>query len=113
MPRRSATLRSQTSPLFGGLSPRGKRIFNGLLLLGACLLVGNALVGENGLVDSLEAARQHQRLADDVERLRVENRQLRDEADRLRTDPGAVEEVARQELGLIKPGELVFTVVDK
>ncbi len=113
MPRRRATLRSQTSPLFGGLSPRGKRIFNGLLLLGACLLVGNALVGENGLVDSLEAARQHQRLADDVERLRVENRQLRDEADRLRTDPGAVEEVARQELGLIKPGELVFTVVDK
>ena len=113
MPRRSATLRSQTSPPFGGLSPRGKRIFNSLLLLGACLLVGNALVGENGLVDSLEAARQHQRLVADVERLRAENRQLRDAAERLRTDPGAVEEVARQELGLIKPGELVFTVVDR
>ncbi len=113
MPRRSATLKSQTSPPFGGLSPRGKRVFNSLLLLGACLLVGNALVGENGLVDSLEAARQHQRLVENVERLRAENRQLRDEAERLRNDPGAVEEVARGELGLIEPGELVFTVVDR
>ena len=112
MPRRNAVLRSQT-PSIRGLSPQGRRIFNYLLLLGACLFVGNALVGEDGLVDSLEAARQHQRLVADVERLRTENRQLRDEADRLRSDPGAVEEVARRELGLIQPGELVFTVVDR
>ncbi len=112
MPRRNTVLRSQTTS-FRGLSPQGRRIFNGLLLLGACLLVGNALVGEDGLVDSLEAARQHQRLVADVERLRTENRQLRDTADRLRTEPGAIEEVARRELGLIKPGELVFTVVDR
>lgn len=96
-----------------GLSPQGRRIFNGLLLFGVCLFVGNALVGEDGLVDSLEAARQHQRLVADVERLRTENRELRDKADRLRNDPGAVEEVARRELGLIKPGERVFTVVDR
>ena len=112
MPRRNAVLRSQT-PSFRGLSPQGRRFFNGLLLLGVCLFVGNALVGEDGLVDSLEVARQHQRLVADVERLRTENRELRDEADRLRSDPGAVEEIARRELGLIQPGELVFTVVDR
>ena len=112
MPRRNAILRSQV-PSNRGVSPRGKRIFNGLLLLGACLLVGNALVGEDGLIDSLEAARQHQGLVADVERLRTENRDLRDEADRLRTDPGAIEELARRELDLIKPGEVAFTVVER
>jgi cell division protein FtsB len=113
MTRRSVILKSQTPPIFKGLSPRFRRIFNGLLLLGACLLVGNAVVGEDGLVDSLEARRQHQRLMADVERLRIENERLRHDADRLRTDPAAVEDVARRELGLIRPGELVFLVVDK
>jgi cell division protein FtsB len=37
---------------------------------------------------------------------------LREEARRLREDPTAVEEIARRELGLIKPGERLFIVKD-
>ena len=37
---------------------------------------------------------------------------LRDTARRLREDPATIEEVARRELGLIKPGEQLFIVRD-
>ena len=39
-------------------------------------------------------------------------RSLRDMARRLREDPAAIEEQARRELGLIKPGEVLFIVKD-
>ena len=44
--------------------------------------------------------------------LRTENARLREEARRLREDPAAIEEIARRELGLIKPGEKLFIVRD-
>ena len=45
-------------------------------------------------------------------RLRIDNARLRDEARRLREEPAAIEEVARRELGLIRPGETVFIIKD-
>ena len=44
--------------------------------------------------------------------LRHDNLALRrDEADRLKSDPRAIEAVARQELGMLAPGERVVFVV--
>ena len=74
------------------------------------VLVINALVGERGLMETLRARRQHQELVSSIERLRAENARLRDEARRLRSDPGTIEALARKELGLIKPGELLFII---
>jgi len=74
------------------------------------VLVINALVGERGLMETLRARRQHQELVSSIERLRAENARLREEARRLRSDPATIEAVARKELGLIKPGELLFIV---
>ncbi len=39
--------------------------------------------------------------------------QLKKNQDRLRTDPHFVERVAREEIGMAKPGELVFKFVDE
>jgi cell division protein FtsB len=47
-----------------------------------------------------------------IERLRAENVRLREDARRLRSDPGTIEALARQELGLIKPGEVLFIIKD-
>jgi cell division protein FtsB len=40
----------------------------------------------------------------------AENARLREEVNALRHDLGAVERVAREELGLVKPGEIVFQI---
>jgi cell division protein FtsB len=78
----------------------------------AVVLVIDALFGDKGLFKTIRIRRQYQDLDASIARLRSENARMRDEARRLREDPGAVEEVARRELGLIKPGEMVFIVKD-
>lgn len=87
-----------------------RRTLQMLLVFVTLVLVINALVGERGLTETLRARKQHQELVTSIERLRSENARLRDEARRLRSDPSTIEALARQELGLIKPGEMLFIV---
>ena len=89
-----------------------RRTLQMLLVFVTLVLVINALVGERGLMETLRARKQHQELVGSIERLRTENARLRDEARRLRTDPATIEALARQELGLIKPGEMLFIIKD-
>ena len=101
--------RSQTS----SVSPaRRRRTLQMLLAFVTLVLIINALVGERGLMETLRARRQHQELVAAIDRLRADNARLREEARRLRTDPAAIEALARQELGLIKPGEMLFIIKD-
>ncbi|HXT69956.1 MAG TPA: septum formation initiator family protein [Vicinamibacterales bacterium] len=73
----------------------------------------NALVGENGYLATLQARSEQARLAGQVARVRLKNQETRDEIERLRTDPKALEEAARRELNMIKKGETVVIVKDK
>jgi cell division protein FtsB len=91
---------------------RTRHIVRILLILVAVVIVTDALVGDQGLVAMLHARRQYEQLAADVARQRAENARLAEEARRLRDDPTAIEEVARRDLGLIRPGEKVFIVKD-
>ena len=60
----------------------------------------------------LKARQQYQSLETSLARARVENAQLREQARQLREDPQAIEEIARRELGLIRPGEKLFIIKD-
>ena len=60
----------------------------------------------------LEARREYSALERSLGRARADNAELREMARRLREDPAAIEEQARRELGLIKPGEVLFIVKD-
>lgn len=113
MPRRNVRLKSQHPSILAEPPVWVRRLVHGALVFGAAVLVANALVGENGLVDALAARQRHRVLAEDVGRLRLENQRLRQMANRLREDPRAVEEVARGELGLIRPGELLLLFADE
>ena len=89
-----------------------RRTLQMLLVFVTVVLVINALVGERGLTETLRARKQPQELVAAIDRLRAENARLKDEARRLRSDPSTIEALARQELGLIKPGEMLFIVKD-
>jgi cell division protein FtsB len=91
---------------------RGRRIFAGLFFFVVCVLVVDALVGDQGLVATMRARKQYDELAADLARLRFENTALREEARRLREDPAAIEEIARRDLGLMSPGETLFIIRD-
>src|SRR5262249_8424502 len=91
---------------------RTRRIVHLLLIFVAAVIVVDALVGDRGLVAMLRARREYDELSASIARQRAENASLRDLARRLREDPKTIEEIARRDLGLIKPGERVFIVKD-
>ena len=83
-----------------------------LLLFVAAVIVVDALVGDRGLLAMLRARKEYDELAATISHDRAENARLREEARRLLEDPAAIEEIARRELGLIRPGEKVFIIKD-
>jgi cell division protein FtsB len=58
------------------------------------------------------ARRQAHELARQISQLREQNKALRETARSLREDPITIEELARRELGLIRPGEKLFILKD-
>ncbi len=94
------------------LASRGRRLIRHGLLIVTVVIVVDAVAGEKGLIALLQARREYAALERSLDQARAENATLRDLARRLREDPAAIEEEARRELGLIKPGETLFIVKD-
>ena len=84
-----------------------------LFSLLTAILIANALVGDRGLPASLRIQREHRELEAAIAALRATNRRLQVEAERLRHDPAVIEELARRELGFVRPGERLFIVTDR
>jgi cell division protein FtsB len=89
-----------------------RRTIQYVLLAVGCVLLIDALVGDKGLLAMMQARARYRTLEQSLAAARAENAQLREEARRLRDDPAAIEEIARRELGLIRPGEKLFIVKD-
>lgn len=102
-----ATRPSSTLPRQAAL--RRGRIRLALTFVALALLL-NALVGERGLVETLRGRKQHRTLASSIATLRAENDRLRETVRRLREDPAAIEALARRELGLVRPGEILVVI---
>jgi cell division protein FtsB len=95
-----------------GAGLRVRRVVWLLLMFVASVVMVDALVGERGLLAMLRTRHQHQELAAAVARQRAENARLREQVRRLTEDPATIEEIARRELGLIRPGETLFIIKD-
>ena len=76
------------------------------------LMVGS-LFGDRGLLYLFDQRARTETLAQEIESLRAENGRLADEIVALRTNPSAIERLAREELGLARPGETVFLIRDE
>lgn len=105
-------LRPAVIPPKATLATRGRRLFRHGLVFLTLVIIVDAVAGEKGLLALLQARREYATLERSLERARTENAELRDLARRLREDPQAIEEQARRELGLIKPGEMLFIIKD-
>jgi len=78
----------------------------------AFLVVVNALVGENGYLATMRAAREQAEADAKVAAVRRENQQLKDKIYRMKTDPAELEDAARRDLHLSKPGETMIVIKD-
>jgi len=90
----------------------GRRALRWALALVALLVMIDALFGNRGLLETIRARREYAEVAASLDHLKDENARLREEARRLREDPTAIEAEARRDLGMIRPGEVLFIVKD-
>jgi cell division protein FtsB len=93
-------------------SGRRRKWLNLFLGFVAVVLLVDALVGEEGLMDRLRAGDELARAAAELEGIKRQNAALREEKLRLQDDPTMIEAIAREQLGLIKPGEMLFIIRD-
>jgi cell division protein FtsB len=84
---------------------RHARKILGLALL---MLAVHDIFGAHGFLAMRRTQKQIQQLRGEIERLNKENNALSERVQSLRTDPKAVERIAREEMGLARPGELIF-----
>jgi cell division protein FtsB len=73
-------------------------------------LAFGAFGGEYGSFDWLQLKRQVRQERQAIEELKVELDSLQHEADALEHDPATQERVAREQFGMIRPGEILYRV---
>jgi cell division protein FtsB len=73
-------------------------------------LVVGSLFGDRGLLQLVSQRERADALAREIEQLRADNSRLAADIRALRQDPAAIERLAREELGLARPGETVFVI---
>lgn len=73
-------------------------------------LAFGAFGGEYGTFDWLQLKRQVRQEREAIEQLNLQLDSLRREADALEHDPATQERVAREQFGMIRPGEILFRV---
>lgn len=81
------------------------------LLIAGVALIGIfafSLFGKNGLINLYRTRQERQDLEVRLAEVKRENQRLRDQIEKLTGDPLYLEKVAREELGMVKPDELVF-----
>ena len=88
---------------------RKKAATLGSVLVLIALVVGS-LFGDRGILYLLAEQERTESLRREIEALRAENGRIADEIRSLRRDPRAIERLAREELGLARAGETVFSI---
>ena len=79
----------------------------GLLLLA---LVVHDIFGTHGYLAMRRTEQQIKKVKANTEQLNKENVQLEEEVKALKSDPRKIEKIARDELGLAKPGEVIIKI---
>ncbi len=89
-----------------------KRLWLPATLLLYALLAASTLVGQHGLLHLQEIRQEQQALEAEAFTLARENADLQDRITRLKTDDEFLEKVAREELGFVGKGEIVYRFHD-
>jgi cell division protein FtsB len=89
------------------------RNMNWFLVAGFALLLLQDIFGTHGVLAMRRTQLQAKEVQREIERLNKENRKLQSRVEHLKSDPATLEGIARDEMHLKRPGELVFPIQPK
>ena len=79
-----------------------------VLIIALVVLVVHDIFGPHGFVAMRRKQQEIQKVSGDIDRLNKENSGLEQNVKDLKTDPQTIRKIAREELGLAKPGEIII-----
>lgn len=81
-----------------------------ILLAGLALLILQDVFGLHGVLAMRRAQHESTSEQQEIKRINQENVQLQNRVNSLKTDPQAIERIAREQMGLARPGEYIFKI---
>lgn len=83
------------------------------LIVGFALLLLQDVFGTHGVLAMRQSQKEAQGIRKDISRLDEENQRLQNRVKALKTDPAAIERIAREEMKLSRQGEVIFQTQPK
>lgn len=105
--------RSQTVTFFRQMREFLRRNLGVFLIGGLLLLVMQDIFGTHGVLAMRRAQKEAAKVKQEIQQIDTENRRLQNNVKSLKSDPQSIERIAREEMGLARPGEYVFKVAPK
>jgi cell division protein FtsB len=87
-----------------------KRYGQSVLFVVLVLLFVHDIFGDHGFLAMRRTQREIEQMRGDISKLNDENRTLSGQVTALKSDPRMIEQIARDEMGLARPGEMIFKV---
>ena len=81
-----------------------------LMIFLTLVVAVDSFFGDRGLTSQARVQREMVAAAEQLATMKNENAELREQIRRYESDPDAIESLAREELGLIRPGELLVLI---
>ena len=99
------------------ISPTGPTAYlrkNARQILGLALfaLLVHDIFGAHGFIAMRKTQREIKQIREQIGKLNHENQSLSGQVTSLKTDPKAIERIAREEMGLARPGEIIYKLPD-
>jgi cell division protein FtsB len=83
------------------------------LVIGLVLLGLQDVFGTHGVLAMHRSQKEAEQIRNEIKQLDDENRQLQDHVKDLKSDPAEIERIAREDMGLARPGEYIFKLPPK
>jgi cell division protein FtsB len=87
---------------------------NARQILGLALfaLLVHDVFGAHGFIAMRRTQKEIEQIQQQIVKLNDENKSLSNQVTSLKTDPKAIERIAREEMGLARPGEIIYKLPD-
>ena len=87
---------------------------NARQILGFALfaLLIHDVFGPHGFLAMRRTQKEIEQISEQIGKVNDENKSLTEHVNSLKSDPNSIERIAREEMGLARPGELIFKLPD-
>ena len=83
-------------------------------ILGLALfaLLVHDIFGAHGFIAMRRTQKEIEQIREQIGKLNSDNKSLSSQVNSLKTDPKAIERIAREDMGLARPGEIIYKLPD-